>query len=67
MALQRQSNGMQVTLQGEAGRTYAIETSTDLVHWAAWTNQVNTNGTMTVTDTDSPNYPRRFYRARLMP
>ncbi len=32
---------MQVTLQGEAGRTYSIETSIDLVHWAPWTNQLN--------------------------
>jgi hypothetical protein len=67
MALQPHSNGMQVTLQGEAGRIYLIETSTDMVHWAPWTNQVNTTGTMTVTDTDSTNYPSRFYRAQLVP
>jgi hypothetical protein len=67
MALQSQPGGMQVKLQGEAGRTYSIETSTDLMHWAPWTNVVNSTGTMTVTDTESTNYPARFYRARLMP
>jgi hypothetical protein len=67
MALQSQPGGMQVTLQGEAGRTYAIETSTDLVHWAPWTNVVNSTGTMHVVDADAANYPSRFYRARPMP
>jgi len=67
MLLQSQPGGMLVTLHGEAGRSYSIETSTDMVHWAPWTNQVNATGTMTVTDTDAKNYPARFYRARLMP
>jgi len=67
MALQPQPGGMLVTLRGEAGRTYLIETSTDMVHWAPWTNQFNATGTMTVTDTDSTNYPTRFYRAQLVP
>jgi fibronectin-binding autotransporter adhesin len=65
MALAAQPGGMQVTLQGEAGRTYCIEVSTDLVHWVAWTNCTNTNGTTRVTDT--ANCPARFYRARLVP
>jgi hypothetical protein len=54
-------------LQGEAGRTYLIETSTDMVHWAPWTNVVNATGTMNVTDTATANCPARFYRAHLMP
>jgi hypothetical protein len=67
MALSTQSNGMQVKLQGETGRTYTIETSTDLVHWVAWTNQVATDGTIHVTDTETTNVPMRFYRAKLVP
>jgi hypothetical protein len=67
MALSPQPGGMRVTLQGEPGRTYCIEVSTDLVHWSPWTNQVNTNGTMTITDADAANYPARFYRARPVP
>jgi hypothetical protein len=58
---------MRVTLQGEAGRTYTIETSTDLVHWAPWTNVVNSTGTMNVMDKAAVDYPARYYRAHLMP
>lgn len=65
MALAQQPGGMQVTLEGEAGRSYSVEVSTDLVHWVPWTNVVNTNGTMCITDTDK--CPARFYRARLLP
>jgi len=36
-----ESRGMQVVLHGEVGRTYTIETSVDMVHWAPWTNEVN--------------------------
>jgi len=67
IALSAQSNGMQVKLQGESGRTYTIETSTDLVHWVAWTNQVASDGTIHVIDTDTTNAPMRFYRAKLVP
>jgi len=58
---------MQVILRGEAGHVYTIETSTDLVHWSAWTNQTNSTGTISITDTDATNYPMRFYRARPVP
>lgn len=67
MAIAPQPSGMQLTLQGLAGRNYSIEVSTDLVHWAAWTNVVNTNGTMRVMDCDATNCPAKFYRARLLP
>jgi hypothetical protein len=67
LRLAQQPAGMQVTLQGELGSTYSIEASTDAVHWVPLTNEVNSTGTMTVTDTAAANYPVRFYRARLMP
>lgn len=67
MALSPQPGGMQVILKGEAGHVYSIETSTDLVHWASWANQMNSTGTIRITDTDSANYPMRFYRAKPMP
>jgi len=67
MALNPQPEGIQVLLNGEAGHVYSIETSTDLVHWATWTNQMNTSGTIRITDTEWKNYPVRYYRARLMP
>jgi hypothetical protein len=67
MALSSQAEGMRVTLQGEAGRTYCIEVSTDLVHWVAWTNVVNAKGTMCCIDSQTTNCPARFYRAKLLP
>jgi hypothetical protein len=67
MSLSPQPGGMQVMLQGEPGHTYSIETSTDLVHWTPWTNQVNSTGTISITDTAATNYPMRFYRAREIP
>ena len=67
MALRPQSTGMQVSLRGEAGRTYSIEVSSNLVNWVAWTNQTTSDGNISITDTDSRNCPMRFYRARLMP
>jgi hypothetical protein len=67
MALRSQPAGMQVTLHGEAGRTYSIEVSTNLVNWVAWTNQTTSDGTISVTDTEAGNYPMRFYRAKSMP
>jgi hypothetical protein len=67
MALKPQPSGMQLTLHGEAGRTYSIEVSTNLVNWTPWTNETTSDGTISVTDTDSANYPQRFYRAKLVP
>ncbi|HEX4263405.1 MAG TPA: hypothetical protein VH597_03615 [Verrucomicrobiae bacterium] len=67
MALKPQSIGMQVTLQGEPGRTYSIEVSTDLVHWVTWTNQTTSDGRIAITDTESTHCPARFYRAKLEP
>jgi hypothetical protein len=37
------------------------------VHWSAWTNQMNSTGTISITDTDAKNYPIRFYRANPVP
>jgi hypothetical protein len=67
LTLNRQSNGMQLMLQGQIGSNYSIEASTDLVHWMAITSQIDTNGTFFVTDTNAPNFPTRFYRTKLVP
>jgi hypothetical protein len=58
---------MRITVRGEAGDSYSIETSSNLSAWATWTNQVAVNGTVTVVDTDSTNHVQRFYRALLLP
>jgi hypothetical protein len=61
------NGAMQVAIQGEIGRRYAIEVSTNMQHWTWWTNQVDTDGMLFITDCSVTNYPVRFYRAVLLP
>ncbi len=58
---------MRITVRGEVGDSYSIETSSNLAAWATWTNQVAVNGTITVVDTDATNHVQRFYRVLLLP
>ncbi len=51
------------TLLGEAGGSYTIQASSNLVNWIALTNVVSTTGTNQFTDPAAPNFNRRFYRA----
>lgn len=50
-------------LVGDAGRSYTIHASTNLVNWTALTNFVSATGTNQCTDPAAPNFSRRFYRA----
>ncbi|HWD91422.1 MAG TPA: hypothetical protein VG938_03645 [Verrucomicrobiae bacterium] len=61
------SGTMHLSLGGDIGQSYAIDVSTDLVHWLTWTSQWNTNGTISIDDTEAANLSQRFYRAHLMP
>jgi len=67
LSLRQETNGMQLSLQGEPGGTYRIEVSTNLLNWTAWTTQVNASGIMVVNDESWALHPRRFYRAVLLP
>jgi GH25 family lysozyme M1 (1,4-beta-N-acetylmuramidase) len=51
-----------LVLTGKSNRTVTIFRSSNLVNWATWTNLVNTNGTLQVTDKSATNV-RTFYRA----
>ena len=53
-----------LTLSGDAGATYQIEASQDLVHWTTLANVLNSAGNMPFVDSEAAHYPRRFYRAR---
>ena len=56
-------SGLQLTLKGQAGQTYGIQVSQDLVNWSTLsTNTSALNGNFTFTDTGT-NLPARFYRA----
>jgi hypothetical protein len=61
------NSSMQLKLCGDIGRNYDIEVSADLVNWTWWTNQFNSNGTISIPDCEATNYSQRFYRARLAP
>lgn len=65
LSLTNSSNGMQITVQGEAGQNYQIQTSSNLVNWILFTNQSSTNGIITFTDKPATNVHARFYRAML--
>lgn len=67
LALNLQTNSVQLTIQGRMGSNYNIEASTDLVHWTELIDEIDTSGTFTITDTNTPNFPYRFYRAVLEP
>lgn len=52
-------------LTGEAGFAYGIQASTNLSsgNWTDIAELINTNGVVQFYDSDSTNYPTRFYRA----
>jgi len=54
---------MELTFSSADDGSYTIETSTDLVNWSPLTTVVATDGVIKITDTSSPNFPYRFYRA----
>jgi len=58
------NGGFQFTIDGEAGATYEIETSSDLVLWTKLTTIVNSTGSIQFTDPDAASAAKRFYRAR---
>jgi hypothetical protein len=67
-ALGRETNGaMQLRLNGPAGRSYAFDISTDLVHWIPWQTQLNNGGSITINDNSATNSPIKFYRATPLP
>ena len=59
----RPDGQFEFTLIGEAGRTYGIQVSTNLVTWTTLTNFVSATGTNQFTDATAPNFTQRFYRA----
>ena len=60
----RQPDGQfHFTLEGQPGRSYTIQASTDLVNWSALTNFVSATGTNEFTASAAPNFKGRFYRA----
>lgn len=57
----------QMTLSGDSGVTFTIETSTNLTHWVARTNILVLSGTAQFSDALDTNDLARFYRAKWFP
>ena len=54
-----------VSVNGPPGRTYDIEATQDFTTWTVIDmGTLDDRGWLDFTDTDAPNYPQRFYRAR---
>jgi len=58
------SNHFHFSITGDAGASYTVEVSTNLLNWASLTNILNSPGSSSFVDPDSANQPRRFYRTR---
>ncbi len=57
------THGFQLSIvEPAAPAVYALQASTDLVHWTKLMAGKSAGGTLAYTDTYSANYPRRFYR-----
>jgi hypothetical protein len=54
---------VQITLNGQVGRSYTIQSSTDLMHWQDFTNIVLANPSAPFSDPFARSVPQRFYRA----
>jgi hypothetical protein len=63
------NNQIRLSLTGEPNRPYALEANTNLANALDWTilqtNVTALDGTTSFTNTLSPGFPHRFYRARL--
>jgi hypothetical protein len=55
----------QFALSGDAGSTYLIQTSSDLVNWSTFRTVSNVMGTVNIQDAIVSGQARRFYRALL--
>lgn len=57
------NRGFQLTMVGEIGTRYRIETSTNLIAWSPWTGFVASNLVTHLADPGATNLSYRFYRA----
>ena len=57
------SSGWDLAVVAEPTNQCLVQTSTNLVNWADWTNFVPATLTPELIDTQSADVPRRFYRA----
>jgi uncharacterized repeat protein (TIGR01451 family) len=61
------SNLVQITITGDAGLSYVLDASSNLVSWVPIMTNIAVNGTVKFIDPDSGALPYRFYRAHRVP
>jgi hypothetical protein len=61
------ADGYAVEFTGYDGSTYAIETSSDLVHWDRIAESIPTNGVIRFISPKTTGAGNQFYRSRLLP
>jgi hypothetical protein len=59
--------GSQITLTGQAGVTYPVQISTDLLRWTSLTNFALTGSSGSFIDLSASGSARRFYRVSSQP
>ena len=64
---QQNANTFEMVLHGDAGRVYAIQTSTNLINWSGWTTITNHAGKTQIIDPSPAIIGSRYYRAQLVP
>jgi hypothetical protein len=55
-------DGFRLAINGEPGRNYQVQTSSNLVQWMILTNVLQTNSLMPFMDQDVKRFDRKFYR-----
>ena len=62
------SGQLEFRLNGEPGRSYIIQATTNLIQWTpVRTNSANADGMLSFADLPSPDAPKRFFRAFIAP
>ncbi len=68
MSLDRRQDGVwELTVTGPVGAKYKSEYTTNFSVWVPIATNVNSSGSITITDPAAGSSPRRFYRAVLVP
>ncbi len=68
MSLVKRTNGaLELTISGQTGATYLTEASTNLTVWVPISTNLNSTGTIKLTNTEIQSFIQRYYRAVLAP
>jgi glucose/arabinose dehydrogenase/PKD repeat protein len=68
MSLSKRTDGaLELSITGQIGASYLTEASTNLTVWVPISTNVNSSGTIKLSDAEMQNFTQRFYRAFLVP